>query len=83
MRSVAPGGGSDGPIPAVRNAEWAKPGDVAAIEDGLRKLPPACAASNAYAERDGTVTMNVICAGGGKATDGSVSVRDGVVRKLR
>lgn len=67
----------------VKNAAYAKATDVAQAENFLAGLPSACAESHAYAARDGTVTIRILCSGSGKATDGIVAIKNGKVTQLR
>jgi hypothetical protein len=67
----------------VENASRARASDVAEAEKFLSTLPPACSMSRAYAGVDRTVHVRIVCAGSGKAVDGSVSIRNGVVTDIK
>jgi hypothetical protein len=67
----------------VQNASLAKPGDVQDAENFLNELPAACGSSSASAGADGAVTIRVVCSGNGKAMDGTVRIKDGIVTDIR
>ena len=61
----------------------AKPSDLAQADKFLAELPAACAASSRYVGADGTVNIRIKCDGNGKQVDGLVTIRNGVVTKIR
>ena len=67
----------------VQNAARANRADVAEAEKFLAQLPSAFSGSHAYATEDGTVNIRIICSGSGKAMDGLVAIKNGVVTKVR
>lgn len=70
-------------LAGVKDAANAKASDVAVAERFLSSLPAACSSSYAYASSDGTVHIRTICSGNGKAMDGLISIKDGLVTKVR
>jgi len=68
---------------AVQNAGSATLSDVAQAESFLKSLPAACSASHAYTSDDGTVNIRTICNGSGESMDGLISIKNGVVTKIR
>jgi hypothetical protein len=67
----------------IQNSALANPSDIAQAESFLADLPAACSGSNAYVTDDGTVNIRVICTNGGTAVNGLVSVKNGLVTKIR
>lgn len=55
--------------------------DVRQARDFLDDLPPECDSSSMSVARDGTVTIYVRCPG--VAEDGTVTIKDGIVRGVR
>lgn len=68
---------------AVQNAAKANPSDVSQAEKFLADLPPACSASYASVADDGTVNIRIICNGSGKSTNGSISIKNGLVTQAQ
>ena len=66
----------------VKDANRAKPADVVEAETFLAKLPPACAETHAYASRDGTVSIRIICVKDGKTTNGLLVIKNGIVKSI-
>jgi len=69
--------------PQIKDAAYANPSDVAQAEKFLAGLPVACSDSHAYASNDGTVNIRIICNGASKSMDGLVTIKNGVVTKIR
>jgi hypothetical protein len=67
----------------VENASRARASDVAEAEKFLASLPDACSMTRAFATSDGTVHIRILCNGSGKAVDGLVSIRNGIVTNIK
>jgi hypothetical protein len=64
-------------------AQNANPKDVQQAQKFLSDLPPACKNSWSSVSRDGTVVIRIICEKSDKSLDGSVEIKDGIVKKIR
>ena len=67
----------------IQNASSASPSDVAQAEKFLADMPAACSDSSGWASSDGTVTVHMLCNGNGKSMDGMISIKNGVVTKVK
>ncbi len=68
---------------AVQGATYTNSSDVTVAEKFLNDLPAACSASSASASSDGTINIRILCNGNGKSMDGLVSIKNGIVTKVR
>lgn len=67
----------------IKDASRASREDVRQAEKFLAQLPPACADSQAYASKDGTVNIRLACAKDGKVINGVVQIKDGIVKNVQ
>ena len=68
---------------AVSNESFANYKDVRQAEKLLMDLPAECSNSSASASTEGVITIYIRCRKGSKIVDGEVSIKDGIVTKIR
>jgi hypothetical protein len=68
---------------SITNEEAANSSDVQQAKNFLEDLPqPACSGSSAYVKSDGTVVINVRCSGNNQSTNGTIEIKDGIVKNV-
>jgi hypothetical protein len=63
----------------IPNENLANPSDLRQAKDMLRSLPSACNRSYISVSSDGTVNIRVLCSDSSKATDATITIKDGKV----
>lgn len=66
----------------IKNAKFASPHDVRLAEEFLRSLPSFCSSSYAYASRDGSVNIRIICRNNERSMTGLISFKNGVMTRI-
>ena len=57
--------------------------DMRQAREFLYQLPPACKNSYISTASDGTVIIYISCEGNDKSMEGSVEIKDGIVKRIR
>lgn len=71
-------------VPNEANAQpITNPGDLRQAREFISQLPSECKNSRMSTSSDGTVTIRISCKGSDKSMEGTIEIKDGIVKSIR